>query len=119
LILNVADAYLSLIEERPFRQALHPYRAMEILIRQASEKAADVEPVRALLKILSMFPIGTRVRLSDGSKALAIRRNGDHYSAPIVQVFEDGQGNPTDLDDESTIIDPLKSNLQIVEVLAQ
>lgn len=118
LILNVVDAYLALIEERPYRQALHPYRAMELLIRQAAEKSVDADSVRALLKVLSMFPIGTIVRLSDGSKARVLRRNGDHYNAPIVQIIEDVIGTPVDPLDETSIVDPLKEDLKIIGVLA-
>jgi HD-GYP domain-containing protein (c-di-GMP phosphodiesterase class II) len=118
LILNVVDAYLALIEDRPFRKALHPYRAMEMLIRQAGEKIVDVEPLRALLNVLSMFPIGTIVRLSDGSKARVLRRNGDHYNAPIVQIIEDVIGTYVDPLDETSIIDPLKEGLTVVGVLA-
>ncbi|MGI9430400.1 MAG: hypothetical protein ACR2NM_17190, partial [Bythopirellula sp.] len=41
--------------------------------------------VRALLQVISLFPIGSRVRLSDGTEAQVIRRNAKNYTAPVVQ----------------------------------
>ena len=117
-ILHVADVYLALISPRPFRKPLMPYAAIECLLRQVREKMVDAEVVRALLHVLSLFPIGSLVRLSDGSTARVLRRNGSNYSSPIVLIVEDANGDPTDSLDESQIIDPSRHNLRIVEALA-
>ncbi len=117
-ILNVADAYAALVAPRPFRQPLEPYAALEYLIRQAAERMVDADAVRTLLHVVSQFPIGSTVQLSDGRKARVIRRNGNKYTSPIVQVFEEADGTPTDALDESLVLDPSEQKIQIVKVLA-
>lgn len=117
-ILNVADAYAALVAPRPFRQALEPYAALEYLIRQAAERMVDADAVRTLLHVVSQFPIGSSVQLSDGRKARVIRRNGNKYCSPIVQIFEEADGTPTDPLDESLVIDPSEQKIQIVKVLS-
>jgi len=116
-ILKVADVYIALTSPRPFRLPLRPSAAIQCLVYQASRKIVDNGPARALIKVLSQFPIGSLVQLSDGSKAQVLRRNGDNYHMPIVQVFEKADGTPADPRDESCIIDPSKSEVKIVRVL--
>jgi hypothetical protein len=116
-ILHVADVYLALISARPFRKALMPYAAIECLLRQARAKMVDADAVRGLLHVLSLFPIGSLVKLSDGSTARVLRRNGSNYSSPIVLIVEDANGDPTDPLDESQIIDLSQHNLKIAAAL--
>ena len=116
-ILHVADVYLALTAPRPFRKPLMPYAAVECLLRQAAENLVDVEVVRALLHVVSLFPIGSHVMLSDGSTARVLRRNGNDYRSPIVQIIKSASGDLTDPLDESQIIDPSTRNLEIVKAV--
>jgi hypothetical protein len=116
-ILKVADAYIALTSPRPTRPPLSPAAAIECLVHMAARKVVDNATARALLKVLSQFPIGSLVQLSDGSKAQVLRRNGDNYHMPIVQVLEKAKGTQADPRDESCIIDPSKSKVKIVRVL--
>jgi len=116
-ILHVADAYLALTNARPHRPALMPYAALECLLRQAQISAADSDVVRALLQLVSLFPIGSLVELSDGRQARVLRRNGNNYSSPIVQIVADADGEPTDPLEEPEGLDPAERNLRIVKVL--
>jgi HD-GYP domain-containing protein (c-di-GMP phosphodiesterase class II) len=116
-ILHVADAFLALTSARPFRKPLMPYAAVECLLRQAAEGLVDGEVVRALLHVVSLFPIGSHVTLSDGSLARVLRRNGNNYRSPIVQIIQEPNGELTDPLDESHIIDPSILNLEIVKAV--
>ena len=116
-ILQVADSYLALTSPRSFRLPLMPHAAMECLLREATDNLVDGDVFRALLNIMSLFPIGSVVQLSDGSTARVLRRNGKNYHSPIVVVIQDASGEPTDPLDESQIIDPSKQNLKIAKVL--
>lgn len=80
-ILNVAHSYVSLTSSREDRPALMPYAAMEYLLRLTNDKTIDQGPMRALLNLLSLFPIGSIVILTDGSAARVIRRNKDFIPA--------------------------------------
>ena len=116
-ILNVADAYLSLTSPRWNRAALSPYAAMICLLRFAKENAADPGAVRSLLSVMSLYPIGSRVLLSDGRVAQVIRRNGNAYDAPIVQVIQDAGGQPLVPEDSGEVLDPAAKGLSIVQGL--
>ncbi|MCG6158452.1 HD-GYP domain-containing protein [Rubinisphaera margarita] len=104
-ILQVADAFVGMTSRRPYRPAMMRYAAMECLIRQAKERYVDGKVVRCLLKIQSLFPIGSYVSLSDGSVAVVIRRNKDLYTQPIVARIQDADGNTVDQEADENIID--------------
>lgn len=116
-ILGVADVYSALTSPRPQRPALSPYAAMECVVKLARRKDLDPSIVRALLKVLTLFPIGSYVALSDGRIARVIRRNGDNYTSPIVQVVEDADGNPVPHDRDDAILDLAEDAATIVQAL--
>ncbi len=112
-ILHVADVYLALTSARPFRKALMPYVAVECLLLQATGGLVDVDIVRGLLHVVSLFPVGSKVKMSDGSVARVVRRNGNNYSSPIVQIIQDSSGEPIADLNGSSIIDTSARNLTI------
>lgn len=116
-ILNVADSYVALTSPRPYRPALMPYAAMELLLKQARKKIVDPDVVRALLHVVSLFPIGSAVVLTDGSIARVIRRNGNNYTAPIVQVIRDAAGNKVPKDDDKYILDLAQGDIKVGQAL--
>ncbi len=103
-ILQIADAFIGMTSPRPYRAPMMRYAAMECLIRQAKERYVDPDIVRALLKIQSLFPIGSFVTLTDGSVAQVVRRNQNFYTEPIVARVQDAQGNSVDREHDSNII---------------
>ncbi len=84
-ILHVVDAYISLTSAMRGRPPYLPYDAMVYLLHQVKASKIDDDVMRAMLNTISLFPIGSRVRLSDGSEAQVIRRNAAKYTSPIVQ----------------------------------
>jgi HD-GYP domain-containing protein (c-di-GMP phosphodiesterase class II) len=116
-ILHVADAFVAMTTPRSYRPAMMPYAAMECLIRQARENRVDAGVVRCLLRVLSLFPIGSYVRLSDGSTARVLRLSGDDYTKPTVQRVCDHAGRAVRVEDDSSLIDLSRSNLAIVQAL--
>ena len=79
-----------------------PYAAMENLLKQAKVCSVDPIVVRNFLQIMSLFPLGSFVELSDGSVARVLRRSGNHYVSPVVQFVIDGAGNSIDSNTEVT-----------------
>lgn len=116
-ILNVAHCYVSLTSSREDRPALMPYAAMEHMLRLTNEKIIDSSAMRALLNLLSLFPVGSFVTLTDGSAARVIRRNGENYTSPIVQIIQTADGNQADPLDPNSIIDLRQSDLEIDQAL--
>ncbi len=116
-ILAVADMYASLTETKPYRAPLAPYSAMECLVKLAKSRDVDPEVVRAFLKVMNLFPIGSFVALSDGSVAQVIRRNGDQYTRPIIRILQDHLGNPIPAGTDAAIVDLTQSELNVVQAL--
>lgn len=115
-ILGAADMFIALTEIKPYRRPLAPYSAMECLVRLARSRDVDPDVVRAMLKSMCLFPIGSLVALSDGSVAQVVRRNGDHYARPIVQRIQSADGGKVSADDAS-MINLVEVPLDIVQAL--
>ncbi len=116
-ILPVADLYTALTSPGPSRRPATPYAAMKCILRKASVNSVDSDAARALLHILSLFPIGSYVALSNRSVARVLRRNGDNYSCPVVQVVLDGSGNRIFRDNEYAVIVPAEVGIEITRAL--
>jgi len=84
----VADVFVALVSPRPYRPPIPPYRAMETMLYEMQRGAYDPNAVRALLRAVSLFPLGTYVQLSDGRVAKSIRANGDSYDRPVIEIWQ-------------------------------
>ena len=91
-IAGLADAYVALVSPRAHRPAMMPYHAMEKVLRDANRGLFDCSVVRALLRTVSLFPIGSCVELCDGRRGCVIRAGSD-YTRPIVELG--GSGSST------------------------
>ena len=116
-ILRVADDYQASLIGRQQSADESPYGAMESLVRLAQERRVDPVVVRGHLHLLSLFPIGSFVRLSDGSDAKVLRSNGPEYTKPIVTRIQDADGATTDEDDDQNLIDLSQSDLSVIQAV--
>lgn len=91
-IASVADVYDALTSVRPWRSAYMPYLAMESVIKLANKGRFQSEIVRGLLRYLSLFPIGSWVRLTNGEIGRVVHTNGKAYDRPTVSVVIDSNG---------------------------
>lgn len=99
-IAAVADTYVGLVSPRPHRPALIPHHAIRFLLENVQRGKYDSGVVRGLLSTISLFPLGSLVRLSDGRIARTIRTNGDAYDRPTVQIVGPGEGTIVNLTNE-------------------
>ncbi len=86
-IAAVADCYVAMISPRLYRRAHTPYRTIEYMLHETRKGRFDQASMRALLSVVSLFPIGSLVELSDGRIARVIRANRDDYVRPIVEIL--------------------------------
>ncbi len=115
-LLHAADAYITLTANVQGRQAYLSYDAIVYLLNQVKMNRMDENAIRALLLVVSLFPIGSHVRLSDGSEAQVIRRNAEHYTTPIVQrVGADRQINFNSA--HPSIIDLAQTKMRVMSPL--
>jgi HD-GYP domain-containing protein (c-di-GMP phosphodiesterase class II) len=87
-IAAVADTYLAMVSPRPYRPGIEPYAAMEKLLLATRNGLFDPLAVRALLHTVSLFPIGSRVQLSDGRIGQVIRSNRENFAKPVVEIMD-------------------------------
>jgi HD-GYP domain-containing protein (c-di-GMP phosphodiesterase class II) len=102
-IVSIADMYTAMTTDRPFRPALSPYLAARAVLMEGAAGRFDRALVRAFLDAVSLFPIGSQVRLSDKSKARVLRANPGSHTSPVVEgLAEDGSptGELMDLSEE-------------------
>lgn len=90
-VLNVADAYLTLTSSAqpelfPDACNFHPADALGYLMYHAALGRFDRIVVRALVDATSLYPIGSRVKLSDESTAVVMRSSKNAPSKPIVRI---------------------------------
>ncbi len=71
-VVAVADAYSAIISNRPYRRGEKPYRAIEEVIHLAGQRKYDPRVVRALLQTVNLFPVGSWVKMADGSSAVVV-----------------------------------------------
>ena len=86
----VADVFLALCSTRPHRPGLMPYYALERMLHGVKDGLFDAAAVRGLLKTVSLFPVGSFVRTSDGRIGKVLRSNGEDYARPVLAVWEAG-----------------------------
>ncbi len=88
-ILSIVDCYLTLIEPGPNRPSLCPHDALALMLVAGRSGRFDARAMRAFLRQITLFPIGSLVELDNGWQATVLRRDCDHYDLPIVSVHDD------------------------------
>lgn len=87
-IVSIADIYTALISDREYREAKDPKEVITYLM-QMSAKQVDTNIVKRLLENMSLFAIGSYVRLNNGLRAHVVKATENPFR-PVVDV-EDGE----------------------------
>lgn len=95
-IVQIADVFTALINRRNYREALIPYHAMVAILTMGGQGLLDGGHIRNFLRTLSIFPLGSLVRLSNGCIAKVVAPNAVEFTKPLVSVLssEDGSSLP-------------------------
>ncbi len=113
LILGVVDVFDALISERPYRNRLLPHEAVkEILVAERTTFPREIQ--KALVEQLSVYPLGTVVRLTTDEVGTVVKINTRYPTRPVVRMDE----SPTDTGMEIRQTDLSHSPLiAVVEVI--
>ncbi|MCK6439592.1 MAG: HD domain-containing protein [Planctomycetes bacterium] len=105
-IVMIAASYDAMVRVRPWREPIKPYRVMKDLLEGVHKGRLDANAMRALMETLSLFPITSRVKLSNGHTGIVLDTVGNVVTRPVVLVDMDPDGNavtqPVVLDLEQT-----------------
>jgi HD-GYP domain-containing protein (c-di-GMP phosphodiesterase class II) len=91
LITAVADSFDAMTAERTYRKAISPHQVLQELYA-ARERLYDRDAVCALIKLIGVYPVGTRVILSTGERAVVVAPNPHDTVRPVVEVNRDPRG---------------------------
>lgn len=90
VILNAADAYLALTDNSARRRFIQS-DAMAYLINHAAKGRFCPKTIQAMLRGMSIYPIGTVVMLDDNTKAVVIKANQESPMQPVVRSLSKTQ----------------------------
>lgn len=84
-IIGLVDIFDALVSPRPYRPRLLPHEAIRELLN--SERTAfPREIMKGLVEQLSVYPLGTKVRLSSGEEGVVVRITPRYPSRPVLRV---------------------------------
>lgn len=84
-IIGVVDIFDALINPRPYRKRLVPHEAIHELV-VVERMAFPREVIKALVEQLSVYPLGTTVRMTTGETGVVTRVNPRYPLRPVVRV---------------------------------
>lgn len=86
-IIAVSDIFNALGSNRHYRKSMTPDKIMDIIFAEAVYKL-DRHVIKALLKVVHLYPEGTKVRLSDGSIGIIVESRKLAPLRPLVRNIE-------------------------------
>jgi HD-GYP domain-containing protein (c-di-GMP phosphodiesterase class II) len=114
LIIGLADSFDALANVRPFRRGMSPHQA----IRRLLVSGKTVFPhrlLKALVDQLSIYPLGTTVRLNTGETGVVSQLNRQYPLRPVLRVPQ--QASSGHAPGSKTVDLRAETSLHIVEVV--
>lgn len=93
-IVGIADVFTALVNKRSYRDALLPYNAMVSILSMGGQGLLDGDHIRSFLRTLSIFPLGSLVRLSTGRIGKVVAPNSTEFTKPVVSLLTAENGAP-------------------------
>jgi HD-GYP domain-containing protein (c-di-GMP phosphodiesterase class II) len=90
-IVSVADAYVAMINERPYRDQMIGYDAIKNIISD-NFKRFDPNVVKGFLRGMGIYPIGSIVLLSDSTVGRVVNAHGTAPLRPKVEILINQKG---------------------------
>lgn len=109
-IIGLADVFDALVTARPYKKTIAPHQALRELLVHG--KQAFSHPVLKVLgDYVTLYPVGTGVRLNTGEIGRVVKVNPRYPLRPMLEIPGDGRRGELDLS--------LMASVHIVEVLQQ
>mgnify|MGYP003385263074 FL=1 len=114
LIIGLADVFDALMSARPNRSGGSPHRAIRTLLVEG-KTVFPHHLLKALIDQLSIYPLGTAVRLNTGETGIVFQLNRQYPLRPILQVSQQALSGQSPL--SKTVDLRADTSLHIVEVM--
>jgi len=92
-IIGIVDTYEAMTHNRPHRRAISVRELIESKNQQFAPRI-----IKVFLEQISLYPMGSYVKLNNKSIAIVIDTNDQQPLRPVVNVLYDGQGNKMKVD---------------------
>ncbi|MBN1573270.1 MAG: HD domain-containing protein [Deltaproteobacteria bacterium] len=90
-IIGLADTYEAMTQDRPYRKRILPLYVMKDIVENMKGKY-NSEIIKALLEEVTLFPVGSYVRLNSKEVGRVIAGTGETHFRQIVQILYDSDG---------------------------
>ena len=107
-IIAVADSFIAMVSNKPYRTSMIGYTAMRNLLSDNGTRF-DPEVLKAFIQVLGIYPIGSIVLLSDSSVCRVVENRSDAPLKPRVKTIIDSDGREF-IDDNGPEIDLAEIN---------
>jgi HD-GYP domain-containing protein (c-di-GMP phosphodiesterase class II) len=91
-IIHCCDVLEAASSPRNYRQALVPYKGVEMLIKMVGHGFLSAQHVKMLVSSIALFPVGSVVELSDGRIGRVVGANSDSFAKPQITVLTNELG---------------------------
>jgi len=88
-IIAIADVYDALTSDRPYRKAMTPSEAIEFIMGGCNTQFSE-QIVKAFLKKIAPYPVGTLVKLSNSLIGIVMENYPDCCLRPKVKIIQQG-----------------------------
>ncbi len=106
-LVAVADSYAAVSDDRPHRAARSTHHAVRAVLEGVKRSRLDRDAAKVLLETVTLFPVGTRVTLSDQSRGEVLRTHAKLADRPLV-ALHDAEGKPGKKKVDLSVRDELK-----------
>lgn len=90
-IVSVADAFEAMVSKKPYRNSMMGYQAIKNLLSDNSRRF-DPDVLKALIKTMGIYPIGSIVLLNNGAVARVNEVHGSTPLRPKIRILIDEFG---------------------------
>jgi len=111
LIIGLADVFDALMNSRPYRRGRSPHQAIRTLL-VSGKSVFPHHLLKALVEQLSIYPLGTTVRLNTGEIGVVSQLNRQYPLRPILRLLQSGHAPVS-----KTVDLRAETSLHIVEVV--
>jgi len=92
-LINVVDTYGAMVSPRAHRLPLLPFQAMRVVMDDGAKGMLDWDLVQAFIKAVSIYPIGSYLKLEGGEYARVVRSQPEIPDKPVIAIIADAQRN--------------------------
>ncbi len=113
-IVSVADAYIAMINEKPYRNSMIGYSAMKAVLND-NGRHFDPKILKAFLESMGIYPIGSIVQLNNSAIGRVVEIHTEAPLRPVVELIIDEYSNT--LTEREAVDLLVKKNLFIVKAV--